>query len=351
MCFMGYMIQKRRFIQQAKQIARAKNLPALAVLLDANPFSLMYMSSNPVYQVFRLPKPGGGERLIEAPDNPLKQCLQKLNDYLQAWYYLNKTEAAYGFIAQPGKDPDPRNIISNAGRHVGNDYLLNVDLKDFFHQVTEERMQDIFGQSPFSFDEPAIQMLAKLVTFNGRLPMGAPTSPVCSNIAAINVDAALLAYTKSNRLTYTRFADDLSFSAAVPLPAAIINDVTAILAEHRFAVNNKKVKQYGPKDIKMITGLEVGATVQITQLFMDGLCKDMERFKHIRQVQCSIAGAGETVWVETFRKALEGKINFVGMVYGYKSDRYQYIAHQYEDCYEVETFMESRSWLDIPYQF
>lgn len=348
---MAYAAQKRRFIFKARQIERAETLSALALLLEENPFQLVYMSRNPAYQVFTLPKPGGGSRLIETPAAPLKKCLQNLNEYLQALYYIHKTEAAYGFVAQPDKDPDARNIVTNAQRHLGNPWLVNVDLKDFFHQVHHHRMMRIFSQHPFRCKPETAQLLAALVTFNGRLPMGAPTSPVCSNFAAREFDGELLAYAKANRLTFTRFADDLSFSSPKPPPKNMLTDIKAILKAHQFMVNPKKIKEFGPKEVKMVTGLEVAETIQITQAFMDELLKDIDRFKHIWQVQTATSQYKETEWVEQFKRAVEGKINFVGMVYGYRSERYQYAAGLFEQCFDTDEFIESRSWLDIPYQF
>jgi RNA-directed DNA polymerase len=347
----SYTVQKRRFVQKARQLAQATSSAALAQLLEATPFQLLHWANNPVYQIFTIPKKGGGERLIETPAAPLKKCLQLLNEHLQALYYFHKTEAAYGFVAQPDKDPDPRNIVANARRHTGCQYLLNMDMKDFFHQVYTARMREVFGQQPFDLPDEVVFLLSQLVTFNGRLPMGAPTSPVCSNLAAIPLDNELLLYTAQYGLTYTRFADDLSFSATAPLLNGIVADVTAILLAHRFALNPKKIKQFGPKDVKMVTGLEVGDKVDIPQGFMDTLVQDIERFRHIWQVQCATAAAKENDWVQAFKQTVEGKINFVGMVYGYKSERYRYAAGQYETCYDVADFVESRSWLDVPYQF
>jgi RNA-directed DNA polymerase len=348
---MSYTVQKRRMIQKAKQLEQADTLAALARLLDTNPFQLLHFASNPVYQVFTIPKKGGGERLIETPAAPLKKCLHQLNDYLQALYYIHKTDAAYGFVAQPDKDPDPRNIVANARRHTGNGHLLNVDMKDFFHQVYTARMREIFQQQPFSLQDEAVHLLAQLVTYNGRLPMGAPTSPVCSNFAAIPLDNELLLYARQQSLTYTRFADDMSFSSTRQLPKTIIADITAMLTAHRFTANPKKIHQFGPKEVKMVTGLEVSDTVDITQAFMDVLMQDIERFRHIWQVQCGTGADKETEWVQQFKQAVEGKINFTGMVYGYSSERYQYAASRYETCYDVNEFIESRSWLDVPYQF
>lgn len=272
----SYLAQKRRLIQKAKQMEQAKSPAALALLLDTHPFQLLHLSNNPVYQIFTIPKKGGGERLIETPTAPLKKCLQKLNEYLQALYYLHKTEAAYGFVAQPDNDPAPRNIVANARRHIGNPYLLNMDMKDFFHQVYTIRMREVFQQMPFAFNDETVHLLAQLVTFNGRLPMGAPTSPVCSNFAAIQLDNELLMYAKQHGLTYTRFADDLSFSASAPLPKNIAADITSILLAHRFTINPKKIKQFNAKEVKMVTGLEVGDTVDIPQAFMDTLIQNIK---------------------------------------------------------------------------
>ena len=107
-----------------------------------------------------------------------------LNDYLQAVYWLQKTSSAYGFVIRPTDARDePRNIVTNAEQHLRKAWLLNADLEDFFHYVTADEVLRVFTEKPFEFPTDLANLLTRLTTLNGRLPMGAPTSPVLSNLA------------------------------------------------------------------------------------------------------------------------------------------------------------------------
>ena len=92
-------------------------------------------------------------------------------------------------------------------------YLLNVDLLDFFHAVKRDRIYDIFRSKPFNFKRNLPDILADLTTYQARLPMGTPTSPVLSNFACRELDRGLLLFSENMLWTYTRYADDMSFSS------------------------------------------------------------------------------------------------------------------------------------------
>ena len=55
----------------------------------------------------------------------------------------------------------------------------------------------------------------RICTVDGALPIGAPTSPVLSNIVSRRLDQAASRY-RSGSHRYTRYADDLTFSARKP---------------------------------------------------------------------------------------------------------------------------------------
>lgn len=59
---------------------------------------------------------------------------------------------------------------------------------------------------------PAATVLAQLCVHNGKMPQGAPTSPVLSNIIASALDKTLVRLAGKYRMRYTRYADDITFS-------------------------------------------------------------------------------------------------------------------------------------------
>ena len=100
--------------------------------------------------------------------------------------------------------------------------------------------------SDFVFREPkAIERLLDICVNDNGLPQGAPTSPILSNLVLRDFDVAAYQFADSMSATYTRYADDLTFSLEEDDPAAarkIVGAVRSMLAEHGFELNEKASK-------------------------------------------------------------------------------------------------------------
>lgn len=141
---------------------------------------------NPVYNVFYVNKPSGGQRLIEDPADELQALQARLSTYLQAVYHIIRIKGSYAF--QWIVENDIRNIRTNAIRHMNNPFMLKIDLKDYFHQITAKRLTSLFQVEPFCLtDQQLLASLVMLCTFKGRLPMGSPVSPVLAIWPYINL--------------------------------------------------------------------------------------------------------------------------------------------------------------------
>lgn len=172
------------------------------------------------YQRFTIAKKCGGERHISAPMPRLKRAQYWVLDNILARMPVH--EAVHGFL--PG-----RSILTNAAPHVGQDVVINLDLKDFFPSIGMRRVRGVFRQLGYS--SQVASLLALLCTeaptdevqLDGRryfvargervLPQGAPTSPMLTNLLCRRLDARLAASAAKLGFRYTRYADDLSFSA------------------------------------------------------------------------------------------------------------------------------------------
>lgn len=143
------------------------------------------------YKVFEIPKKSGGTRIICAPSTELKviqrQIAKKLDDYLNGTIKEGKkTNISHGF--EKYKD-----IFTNAKIHTGKKYLLNIDIKDFFDSFHFGRVKGYFIKNKyFNFPEEVASLIANLLCYNRKLPQGAPTSPVVTNLIFNIVDFKIL---------------------------------------------------------------------------------------------------------------------------------------------------------------
>ncbi|HSH01185.1 MAG TPA: retron St85 family RNA-directed DNA polymerase [Anaerolineae bacterium] len=207
------------------------------------------------YQTFKIRKKRGGWRTIEAPNDQLKG-LQRLV-YQKLLKELPLHEAATGFVA--GKS-----IVDNARPHVGQEVVINIDLKDFFPTIKAHQVM-LFWQA-IGWSEPAAHILTNICCYRGHLPQGAPTSPALSNAVNRRLDKRLAGLAAKLKGEYTRYADDLTFSFpkfgwrqrnVVPM-------VKKILQEEGYAIQKKKkIRIQRPHQRQTVTGLLVNEKINL----------------------------------------------------------------------------------------
>ena len=278
------------------------------------------LSLSPPYYHFKMRKSSGGFREIEAPELELKELQRQFNTWLQCVYYTLQSPAAYGYIIRVRDVLHTKNILENAKLHHGAKYMLNVDFEDFFHQVSRKQVFQILKKTPFQFGKKAAGVLANLFCRNGRLPMGAPTSPVLSNLATLELDAALLDWADGRQITYSRFVDDLTFSSKKNRFDSIhLQAIKTVCREHGMKINPFKTKFYGAEDTKKVTGLVLNETVDIDPGFYGELNKNLKRLRHLTEVNLLVNQHKQDEVFRKFKQEVEGQINFIGMIEGYGS--------------------------------
>lgn len=219
------------------------------------------------YVRFQIPKKSGGTRELAAPHRDLARCQEWIR--IQILDRVALHDAAHGFVAG-------RSTLTNARPHLARAAVVNADLKDFFPRVTFPRVKGVFQQLGYS--PAAATVLALLCTecprcrvnHDGRelfvatgprgLPQGACTSPALSNLVARGLDNRLTAFAKRLGWTYTRYADDLTFSAdgeAMGQTGRLFTGLRHIVAEENFTVNEKKTRVQRPKTRQTVTGIVV----------------------------------------------------------------------------------------------
>lgn len=294
------------------------------------------------YRVFRIRKKTGGFREIAAPPSALAILQSKLNRILQLVYV--RKPSAHGFLTQ-------RNIVSNAHPHAAKRFVLNIDLKNFFPHINFGRVRGVFIARPYGLSESPATVLAQICCHKGALPQGASTSPMVSNMVCARLDGELQGLAKTYRCTYTRYADDITFSTTVPkfpkqlaIPAEGLSgsglllgrDLLSVIESNGFEVNTRKQRLQIRDQHQEVTGLTVNKFPNVRRRFIRqirAMLHAWEKYGH---------DAAQRVFREkydrpsrrphteppTFGRVIRGRLDFVKMVKGESDPTYRMLCNQ-----------------------
>lgn len=179
--------------------------------------------------------------------NPSIKRLKVIQKRLQKNVLQKLTIPDYAFGAIKGKDN-----ISNAKRHQGKKYIFTTDLTNFFPSVNHKQVFEMFVS--FDFSPTVARLLTKLTTYKGKLPQGAPTSPIVANLVFVKTGKRLQEIAIENNLTFTSFVDDLTFSSPTDFKNKI-QDILDAVVEDGFKISHKKTN-YKSK-LPTVTGIIV----------------------------------------------------------------------------------------------
>ena len=262
-------------------LKNASTLHNVAALVNFKPKALSYIlyrkASVAKYHSFVIQKASGGQRLIQAPSDDLKLLQKNLSDLLQdCAAELNATHGWKDQISHGFKRD--RSIVSNACRHRGRQWVFNLDLADFFDTINFGRVRGFFiSNRHFSLHPKVATILAQIACNNNTLPQGSPCSPVISNLVAHILDIRLVNLAAKTGCTYTRYADDLTFSTNLrDFPSEIAvrqggpghdwiagNELSQIIARSGFIINAAKSRMQYRNSRQEVTGLVVNKKVNI----------------------------------------------------------------------------------------
>ena len=206
------------------------------------------------YQEFWMRKRSRGYRMISAPDKDLQAIQSTIYSRILSSVTIVHP-AAVGFRCG-------RSVVDNAAPHLGKRYVLKMDIHDFFGSIRSPRVRQTFKK--IGYPENVSKVLGALCCLHRHLPQGAPTSPALSNIVGYEMDRKLAALAAEYGLTYTRYADDLTFSGDVFPKEQIIPQVKRIIRDEKFEPNHKKTHFMNQSSRKIITGVSVASGVKLT---------------------------------------------------------------------------------------
>ncbi|OFW39407.1 MAG: hypothetical protein A3J28_02565 [Acidobacteria bacterium RIFCSPLOWO2_12_FULL_60_22] len=233
-----------------------KNLGA-ALLLSQQELSRLISSAPHRYKTYLIEKRNRGQyRTIAQPAKEVKA--------LQYWVIQNVLNmfhvhpAAIGY--QRGK-----NIADNARSHVNSRFLLKLDFKDFFPSIRSADFDLYIRKQQIQITDQEVAALSRILFWNPKgtkdmcLAIGAPSSPGLSNILMFEFDSAVEAFCSEAGVSYTRYADDLSFSANLSDELRRVEEWVTHLCDNlespRLSLNREKTVRVSKKRARRVTGL------------------------------------------------------------------------------------------------
>ncbi len=259
-------------------LGKLKDVRKLLNIKSPNQLGFFLLASdhnNGPYSTHTIPKRDGTDRMICAPKKQLKWVQKQILKHILS--KIPPHPAAHGFV-------NGRSTVSNATPHVGAELIVKFDLKDFFPTIHYFRVMGLFASLGYPVDncmfgtkdeaKQVAPVLARLCCYTpdptqwgtATLPQGAPTSPAISNLVCRRLDARLTGLAKANKGTFTRYADDLTFSFpnAEGLKLGRFRWWVDQLCQHEgFVVNQEKFRVIRDSQRQVVTGIVVNDALRV----------------------------------------------------------------------------------------
>lgn len=220
------------------------------------------------YVTFQIPKKDGTSRTIDAPCKGLMVIQKALSVLLESIY--TPSPSTMGFV-------NGRSVVANAKVHLGKQYVYNIDLKNFFPSITSGRICARLQAKPYLFNKEIAGFIADICcqkSAEGKvvLPQGAPTSPIMTNIICEKLDFKLQNLAKAFHLTYSRYADDITFSGnrnVFNAEGKFCKKLRYIIEEEEhFIINENKTRLCQRGGRMEVTGVTVNDKLNTSRKYM-----------------------------------------------------------------------------------
>jgi RNA-directed DNA polymerase len=216
------------------------------------------------YKRYAIPKRTGGQRLIAQPAKEVKKLQRLLAMRLSA---LPIHEAATAYVRG-------RSIKDNAERHASNGPIMKFDFKEFFPSIRDRDWRAYCVKMGVFSEAEDVYLSSKLFFTRApgstilRLAIGAPSSPWLSNVLMYEFDKLISDQMAKDKVVYSRYADDLTFSAP---RTGFLNHVERSLRiavknnqNPKLTINEEKTVLSTSKYRRVVTGLVLANDGRVT---------------------------------------------------------------------------------------
>ena len=283
------------------------------------------------YKILLIPKKHKREfRTVFSPQGKLSIILKAINEILNTLYVPEKYVS--GFVRH-------RSIVDNAYLHIGQEFLLNVDLKDFFDSIKYDRIVENLTRQPYNFTSSVAHVITLLTCVASpkdktiSLAQGSPIAPIISNIVFEQIDRNIYNYCCTWDVKYSRYADDLTFSCKRDIlykEGTFFQAITNILTSNHFFLNNEKSRLRNRSQRQEVTGILVNVKPNVSREYIKeirdllyiwkkhGIVDAYRSFYKHHKIQLRTQKKDTPYFVNFLR----GKIIYLGLVRGYSDSCY-----------------------------
>jgi RNA-directed DNA polymerase len=246
----------------------SKLLTKLGATLFLSEPELMWLirSAPRRYKVYQIPKRKPGQfRTIAQPAREVKALQYWVMKNVLKALPIHPTATAY----REGK-----NIADNAHPHRNGTFLLKLDFTDFFPSIKARDFERYMKKKLIDFESGDIEALSRILFWKPKgtrkfcLSIGAPSSPLVSNILLFEFDERVAKYCAKHGIMYTRYADDISLSADVSSKLREVEQfivkLCAQIRSPKVTLNSEKLVRVSKKQARRITGLVISNDAKVS---------------------------------------------------------------------------------------
>ena len=262
-------------------------------LTDNEKIKKLYIISNNIdnyYNKYHIKKRNGNNRNILSPYIELKKIQKSI---LKILYEKKSSIYAKAYIKNV-------NLKENVKIHNKQNYILKLDISNFFENISYVDIYNIYKE--YGFSNRICGLLTHLTTYDDYLPQGAPTSPYLSNLVLRDFDYEIGNWCKNRDINYTRYSDDMTFSMK-EYNKELIRFVRVKLYKLGLQLNENKISLISKSRKQKITGIVVNNKIQV----------DVKYRKKIRQEIYYIKKYGID---DHLKRVNEKKENYLDSLYG-----------------------------------
>ena len=286
------------------------------------------------YDSYKLPKRRGGFRTIYVADAEVSSVLKLLLRALEVSGLYQVPDCVHGYVKG-------RSIRSNASKHLDRDVVLSVDLEDFFPSISlDKTCQSLVAHG--AEDDLALA-IARATAIEGHLAPGLSPSPWLSNLIFRDCDMRLMHLSDSLGVTYSRFADDLTFSGQ--FGDEVLDAVTEELGTLGWTLNNRKTRFMRRGGPQYVTGLYVGRADQpyIPRRFKRTLRMRLHYLAKYGYSDVESRGRGE----EMFHSQAAGWIRHIWSLEPRAAKRFEALFEEVDFGTDYVLWSDPDAWTDL----